>query len=113
MSAPWGPPTVSAVVPSYNDVGRIGDALESIACQTHAPSEIVVCDDGSDDGTEQFVRAFAERHAANVPVRYLRLEARSGAWAARNRGIEVASGEWIANCDSDDVWAPNKLERQL
>jgi glycosyltransferase involved in cell wall biosynthesis len=113
MSAPLEAPSVSAVVPSYNDVGRIGDALESIAGQTIAPAEIVVCDDGSDDGTEELVGQFAERKAGDVPVRYVRLEARSGAWAARNRGIEVASGEWIANCDSDDVWAPNKLERQL
>jgi glycosyltransferase involved in cell wall biosynthesis len=113
MSASSQSPTVSAVVPSYNDVGRIGDALESIARQTLPPAEIVVCDDGSDDGTEQFVREFAERRVGDVPVRYVGLPARSGAWAARNKGIEVASGEWIANCDSDDLWAPDKLERQL
>jgi glycosyltransferase involved in cell wall biosynthesis len=100
------------VVPTYNDVGRIGDALEAIASQTLLPQEIVVADDGSDDGTDQFVAEFAEKHAERLPVRYVRLE-RSGAWAARNQAIEASRGEWIANCDSDDIWLPDKLERQL
>jgi glycosyltransferase involved in cell wall biosynthesis len=113
MSAPPEPPSISAVVPTYNDVSRIGDALASIAGQTLAPAEIVVCDDGSGDGTEQFVRDFGERHAGEVPVRYIRLPGHSGAWAARNKAIEVSGGDWIANCDSDDIWAPNKLERQV
>jgi len=106
------PASLSVVVPTFNDVGRIGDALTSIVEQTLPPAEIVVSDDGSDDGTEQFVRDFAARSAAGVIVRYVRLPSRSGVVAARNHGISVARGEWIANCDSDDVWAPTKLERQ-
>ncbi|MGD0452045.1 MAG: glycosyltransferase family 2 protein [Solirubrobacteraceae bacterium] len=113
MSAVPDPESISVVVPSFNDVGRIGDALESIVGQTQPPAEIVVCDDGSDDGTEQFVREFAAERAGGVNVRYVRLASRSGVVAARNQGIAVASGDWIATCDSDDVWAPTKLERQI
>jgi glycosyltransferase involved in cell wall biosynthesis len=107
------PAAISVVVPSFNDVGRIGDALASIISQTQPPAEIVVCDDGSEDGTEQFVEEFATRRAGSVSVRYVRLESRSGVVAARNRGIALARGAWIATCDSDDVWAPAKLERQI
>jgi glycosyltransferase involved in cell wall biosynthesis len=104
--------SISVVVPSFNDVGRIGDALASIVEQTLPPTEIVVCDDGSDDGTEELVHDFAARGAGGVAVRYVRLASRSGVVAARNEGIAAAAGEWIATCDSDDVWAPRKLERQ-
>jgi glycosyltransferase involved in cell wall biosynthesis len=107
------PATISVVIPSFNDAGRIGDALESIVGQTLPPGEIVVCDDGSEDGTEELVRAFADSRARGVSVRYLRLGSRSGAAAARNAGVAAAHGDWIASCDSDDVWAPTKLERQL
>jgi glycosyltransferase involved in cell wall biosynthesis len=104
--------SISVVVPSFNDVGRIGDALTSIVNQTLPPAEIVVSDDGSDDGTEQFVCEFGARRAGEVIVRYIRLPSRSGVVAARNEGIAASRGEWIATCDSDDVWAPAKLERQ-
>lgn len=100
-------------MPTFNDVGRIGDALTSIVNQTLAPAEIVVADDGSDDGTEQFVREFTARLAGAIAIRYIRLPSRSGVVAARNEGIALATSEWIATCDSDDVWAPAKLERQL
>ncbi len=113
MSAPPDPTSVSAVIPTFNDVGRIGDALASIVEQTLPPAEIVVADDGSDDGTEQFVRDFAARQEGTVDVRYVRLPTRSGDAAARNAGVAAARGEWIAICDSDDVWAPTKLERQV
>jgi len=112
MQVPPDPAAISVIVPTFNDVGRVGDALESIVSQTLPPAEIVVCDDGSDDGTERFVRALAARSGA-VDIRYIRLAVRSGAAAARNAGIAAARGEWIANCDSDDVWAPRKLERQI
>jgi glycosyltransferase involved in cell wall biosynthesis len=111
----WASPesaSISVVVPTFNDVGRIGDALTSIVNQTLPPGEIVVSDDGSDDGTEQLVREFGAARTGHVSVRYVRLPSRSGVVAARNLGISVAQGEWIANCDSDDVWASAKLERQ-
>jgi glycosyltransferase involved in cell wall biosynthesis len=107
------PASISVIIPTFNDVGRIGDALESIVNQTAPPGEVVVCDDGSDDDTERFVQEFAARRAGEVEIRYIPLLSRSGAAAARNAGVAAASGEWIANCDSDDIWAPNKLERQI
>ena len=113
MSAPPDRASISVVVPTFNDVGRIGDALASVVEQTLAPDEIVVADDGSEDATEQFVYDFAATRAGGVVVRYVRLPSRSGDAAARNAGIAAASGEWIAICDSDDVWAPTKLERQI
>ncbi len=112
MSCAPDPASISVVVPTFNDIGRIGDALSSIVTQTSPAAEIVVSDDASDDGTEQFVRDFAARHADAVDVRYVRLASRSGVVAARNHGIEAARGDWIATCDSDDAWAPAKLARQ-
>jgi glycosyltransferase involved in cell wall biosynthesis len=105
--------SISAVVPTYNDVGRLGDALAAIVAQTLRPREIVVSDDCSNDGTEEFVRDFAARHEHLLPVRYTRTRERSRDLGARNAGVAVASGEWIANCDSDDVWLPEKLARQM
>jgi glycosyltransferase involved in cell wall biosynthesis len=104
---------IAVVVPTFNDAERLGDALRSIAGQTVSPSEIVVADDGSTDATERFVREFAEREAGRVPVRYIKLASRSGVVAARNAGIAATQSAWIATCDSDDIWAPNKLERQI
>lgn len=104
---------IAVVVPTFNDAERLGDALRSIAAQTVTPGEIVVADDGSTDDTERIVHEFAERQAGVVPVRYIRLASRSGVVAARNEGISATRAEWIATCDSDDIWAPTKLERQI
>jgi glycosyltransferase involved in cell wall biosynthesis len=112
-SVPADAASISVVVPTFNDVGRIGDALASIVAQTLPPGEIVVADDGSQDATEQFVHDFAARQAGGVAIHYVRLPGHSGVVAARNAGIAAARGEWIAECDSDDLWAPTKLERQL
>jgi len=113
MAAWPHPGSISVVVPSFNDVEHIGDALTSIINQTEPPAEIVVSDDGSDDGTEQFMRELVARNERAVEIRYVRLELRSGVVAARNHGITAARGEWIATCDSDDTWAPTKLACQI
>jgi GT2 family glycosyltransferase len=104
---------VSVVVPTYNDLGRIGDALTSILEQTLAPGEIVVADDASPDDVEGFVSQFAERYSGSVRIRYVRRASNGGDAAARNAGIAAATGEWIAICDSDDIWLPTKLEHQI
>lgn len=113
MTASPEPATISVVVPTYNDLGRIGDALTSIVNQTTPPGEIVVSDDASTDDIEGFVHNFAAQHAGVLSIRYVRLASQSGDAAARNTGIAAARGEWIAICDSDDVWAPSKLQRQV
>ncbi len=111
-SAPPGPGSISVVVPTFNDAARIRDALVSIVAQTLPAAEVVVCDDASEDDTEAIVRRFAEREASGVPIRYIRRSQREGVVAARNEAIRATHGEWIATCDSDDVWEASKLERQ-
>lgn len=97
---------VSVVVPTYNRAPLLPRALESIAAQSRPADEVLVVDDGSEDGTLDLL-------ARRFPwVRVLRQEHR-GVSAARNRGIRAATGHWIAFLDSDDAWLPTKIERQL
>jgi glycosyltransferase involved in cell wall biosynthesis len=103
--------SVSAVIPTFNDAVRLKQCLLSIVEQTSPPDEVIVCDDCSDDLTEEVVIAHARR-TPSIAIRYVRLEHHVGVVGARNRGIREAAGQWIANCDSDDLWQPDKLERQ-
>lgn len=98
--------SVSVVIPSYNRADLIEPTVRSILAQTHPALEILVVDDGSTDNTAEVCARFPQ------PVRYIRQENR-GLPGARNRGIEEARGEWVALCDSDDLWHPRKLEIQL
>lgn len=98
--------TVSCVVPAFNAARYIGETLDSVLAQTSPPDEVIVVDDGSTDGTLSVVERFGSA------VRLLRRE-RGGAAAARNSGIEAAVGRFIALVDSDDLWHPEKIERQL
>lgn len=97
---------VSVVVPTYNRAELIQEAIESVLCQTTPVHEIIVVDDGSTDSTCERVRGYGDR------VVLLKHD-RRGAPAARNRGLARATGDWIASLDSDDVWTPTKLEKQL
>lgn len=97
---------VSIVIPAYNAAGTLRATVESALTQSYRPIEIVVVDDGSRDSTAAVVESFGE------PVRLVR-QANGGAAAARNRGIEEARGEFIAFLDSDDLWVPDKLARQI
>jgi glycosyltransferase involved in cell wall biosynthesis len=105
--------SVSVIMATYNDVGRIKDALDSIVGQTWPPGQIVIADDGSTDGTGDFVAEFAAEQTGSVDITYLRFESKPGVVVARNQAAGAARGEWIANCDSDDVWEPRKLQSQL
>lgn len=100
-------PLVSCIVPVYNGEAFLGEALDSIVAQRYRPIEILVVDDGSTDGT-----AGVAAGARGVRVRYARQDNAGGA-AARNRGIKMAQGEFVAFLDADDVWPPEKLERQV
>jgi glycosyltransferase involved in cell wall biosynthesis len=97
---------VSVVIPAYNASKWIAQAIGSVLAQTSPPLEIIVIDDGSRDETVSIVNRFGTA---------VRLERKSngGPGSARNRGVRLARGEWIAFLDADDWWAPTKLEKQL
>jgi glycosyltransferase involved in cell wall biosynthesis len=98
--------TVSVVIPTFDRRDLVLRALASVYAQTRLPDEVIVVDDGSTDGT-------AARVAEEYPdVVYIRQENR-GVSVARNRGLNVATSEWVAFLDSDDEWRPEKLQRQL
>jgi glycosyltransferase involved in cell wall biosynthesis len=97
---------VSVVIPVFNGEHFIGDAIQSALDQTFRDFEIIVVDDGSTDGTERIVRQFSGA------LSYHRQE-NSGVGAARNLGVALAKGEWIAFLDADDIWYPQKLSDQV
>lgn len=99
---------VSIIIPTYNRAKTIERSIQSVLQQTINDLEVVVIDDCSDDNTYDVVKKIQDPR-----VRFIRLESRSGACAARNRGIDEAKGEYIAFQDSDDKWENNKLEMQL
>lgn len=100
---------ISVIVPTFNRADCLAAAVESGLGQTYDDLEILICDDGSTDGT----RALIEERWGNEPrVRYLH-QTNRGVSAARNLGIRHSSGDYIAFLDSDDSWMPWKLEVQL
>ena len=101
---------VSIITPSYNCARFIGSTIESIQAQTYRNWELLVIDDCSDDRSVEVVKRYA---AADPRIRLFSLPVNSGAGVARNNSIEKAQGRFIAFCDSDDRWYPEKLEKQL
>jgi glycosyltransferase involved in cell wall biosynthesis len=97
---------ISAVIPAYNSAKFIRAAINSIQAQSHAVDEIIVVDDGSTDNTEQVVTDIA------TTVIYHK-QANQGPSAARNKGIALAHGDWIAFLDADDQWTVDKINKQL
>ena len=100
------------VLATHNGAAWLGDALRSIAAQTEPPGEVVVAIGGSTDDTEAVLADVAADHP-DLPLVVVALATNHGASENRNRGIEAASGPWIAICDDDDAWRPDKLRRQL
>ncbi|MBE9913438.1 glycosyltransferase [Paenibacillus donghaensis] len=98
--------TVSVVIPAYNHEKFIGDAIESLFNQTYPHIDIIVVDDGSTDGTQKTLDRYRNRITA---IR----QSNSGVCAARNAGIRLARGRYICFLDSDDLFLPDKIERQL
>lgn len=101
-------PTVSIILPTYNRAATLPRALASIRAQTWRDYEIIIVDDGSTDATPKLLRTWT----GSPRLRSIRV-ANGGPAAARNRGIRLARGHFVAFLDSDDAWVPDKLERQL
>jgi len=99
------PPVISVVIPTYNRSALVVEAVESALHQSIPPNEIIVVDDGSTDDTERVLARYDR-------VRYVR-QANAGQSSARNHGIRIARGEFVAFLDSDDLWPEDRLERQL
>ena len=100
---------VSVITPSYNTAGFIAETIRSVQSQTYGDWEMIIVDDCSTDDTDDVVKPFLE----DSRIRYLKNEANRGAAASRNRALREAKGKWVAFLDSDDLWAPEKLEKQV
>ena len=101
---------VSAIIPTFNRREMVVEAIESVLAQREMRFELIVIDDGSTDDTIDAIESVLEN--ATVPIRVMQTENR-GAAAARNLGVEAASAPLIAFLDSDDLWKPEKLSRQI
>lgn len=100
---------VSIIMPSYNTGRFISETIDSVLAQTYENWELIIVDDCSTDNTDEVVQKYLSDHR----VKYLKNEKNSGAAASRNRALREAEGKWIAFLDSDDLWSPNKLDKQL
>jgi len=99
-------PVVSVIIPTLNRRELVCAAVASALAQCDVAPEVIVVDDGSTDGTESALGVFGGR------IRYVR-QTTAGVSAARNRGVQLATGTWLAFLDSDDLWVPAKRGRQL
>ena len=128
---------VSIIMPSYNTGKFIAESIASVAAQTYTDWELIIVDDASTDNTDEVVDKFTELAEVNSNgchpertlepqaiggvegsnseerIRYLKNDRNHGAAYSRNRALREAKGKWIAFLDSDDLWAPEKLEKQI
>lgn len=101
-------PRVSVVVTTWNRVALLRETLASVLAQTVTDIEVIVVDNESEDGTQEYVEGIADPR-----VRYVRNDNGGVVAVNRNLGVRSSSGAWVAFCDDDDLWAPDKIERQL
>lgn len=100
---------VSIIMPSYNTGKFIKESIESVLAQTYQNWELIIVDDCSNDNTDEIVSAFNY----DPRIRFFKNSQNSGAAISRNRALREARGKWIAFLDSDDIWYPEKLEKQI
>ena len=99
---------VSIIMPSYNTEQYIAETIQSVINQTYQNWEFIIVDDCSTDNTDTVVGKIKDSR-----IRYLKNEKNSGAAVSRNKALREANGRWVAFLDSDDLWKPEKLEKQI
>lgn len=99
---------VSIIMPSYNTAQYIAESIRSVLAQTYENWELLIVDDRSTDNTQEIAASFHDDR-----IRFFQNEVNSGAAVSRNRALREARGKWIAFLDSDDLWLPEKLEKQI
>lgn len=101
--------SVSIIMPSYNTAKFISETIESVLAQTYTDWKLIIVDDCSTDNTDEVVKPYL----SDSRIIYIKNEKNSGAAFSRNRALREAKGKWIAFLDSDDLWLPEKLEKQI
>jgi len=99
---------ISVIIPTYNRCDKLKTSIKSVLAQTYMDFELLIVDDGSTDDTQVMVESMQDAR-----IRYIKLQQNMGASAARNEGVQQASSDIIAFHDSDDIWRPQKLEKQM
>lgn len=100
---------VSIIMPSYNTGTFIKETIDSVLAQTYVYWELIIVDDCSTDNTDEIVNEYL----TDKRIHYMKNEINSGAAVSRNRALRMAKGKWIAFLDSDDLWEPKKLQKQI
>ena len=103
-------PQVSIITPTYNCAEFIVQTIESVLAQSYADWEMIISDDCSTDNTLEVIKPYLESDAR---IKYICNDKNSGAAITRNNALRLAQGRWIAFLDSDDLWHPEKLEKQI
>lgn len=113
---------VSVIMPSFNTAPYIAESIRSVMAQTYTDWELIIVDDASTDNTDEVIAALKKERHCEEPqgdaailgrIRYLKNDRNCGAAYSRNRALREARGKYIAFLDSDDLWAPDKLEKQI
>ena len=100
---------VSIIMPSYNTAEYIAESIQSVLAQSYKDWELLIVDDCSTDNTDEVVKPYL----SDERIKYMKNDANSGAAVSRNRALREAKGKWIAFLDSDDLWMPDKLSKQI
>lgn len=101
---------ISIITPSYKSEKFIAQTLESVLSQSYQNWEMIIVDDVSPDNSNEIIEDYCKR---DNRIKLIKLEKNSGPAVARNRAIEEAKGRYIAFLDADDLWKPEKLEKQI
>lgn len=100
---------VSIIMPSYNTSEYVAESIKSVLNQTYTNWDLIIVDDCSTDNSEEIIKQFTH----DARIRFFKNEKNSGAAISRNFALREAKGKWIAFLDSDDLWEPEKLEKQI